>query len=350
MASESQTKPAQVLPRNDLHQPAQQTPHKKSQQPKTEIEQDDTASLEEMFSKYRGALEQVAQGHITPDRLLKVALMARSRNHSLKTCTAGSFMRCLMESAELGLEPSGIYGGAHLVPRWNSKISRNECTLVPDYRGLVELARRSSLIEAVEADVVYANDFFAYERGLKPVLLHKPILVGERGEKLGAWSVIFYKSGRTTFEVMRWDEIEKVRNGVYEWQKGPWGSWPERMGLKTVVKRALNMAPRSKALARALEIDGASDAAPERELNEVPTERPALQSSTGVRVDFAAPTKAQKLRDELRQRSPVVDVHPGETEDAAAARSQAMAADPDAEERAEIIRKEREAAEPGSNG
>ena len=252
------------------------------------------ADLEALFEKSRDLFEKVAQKHITPDRLIKVALLARAGNDYLKLCTAESLLRCCLQCAELGLEPSGTYGGAHLVPRKNGKTNNWECTLVIDYRGLVELARRSGEVVLVEVGAVYEQDGFVFKRGLNPVLDHEPRLTGERGALVGYWAVVVYRDGSKTFEVMRLDEVEAIRDAVPYWDKGPWKNHPVAMGKKTVVRRALNLAPKSKEYRRALEIDDDAETVDGEVI------RRELPAATGIQVDFSPKSRAEKVTADLK--------------------------------------------------
>lgn len=276
-------------------------------------------SLEALFEQSKDLFAKVAAKHITPDRLIKVALLARSRSEKLKLCTAESFLQCVLQAAELGLEPSGSYGGAHLVPRKNTRAGTHECTLVIDYRGLVELARRSGEIATVEVGAVYSQDYFAYERGLNPILVHRPLIRGDRGELLGFWAVVLYRDGQKTFEVMRKDEAEAIRDEVPYWQNGPWASHFEAMGKKTCVRRAMNLAPKSPEYRRALEIEDADVV----EGHVVPP-RSELPEQTGIQVDLSAQSRAAKVAAELKAQRGAAP-----TAEASAASSQSQPAEAD---------------------
>lgn len=300
----SQTKPQNGQQRNDLSGGAPKQQPKKSP-PKAPPEMDSPSDLEGLFNRDTviQRFKAVAAKHIDIEKLIKVALMARSRQFTLAKCTSESFLRCVLECAELGLEPSGKYGGAYLVPRKNKWLTEKaghdvyECTLVPDYRGLARLAMQSGKVEAVEADVVYANDFLAFSRGMKPNLEHRKLLVGDRGDPVGAWACIYYRGGRVTFEVMRWDEITKIRDKVYDWQKGPWNDWPDRMACKTVVKRALNLAPTSKRARRAIEIDDAHElegAVVEGKVTQQRAELPSATEGSAMGAAFEEQLKQSK--------------------------------------------------------
>jgi recombination protein RecT len=82
------------------------------------------------------------------ERFKRIVLQSINRNPALRKCTPNSIVDAAAEAARLGLEPSGAIGGAHLVPYGDT------AQLIVDYRGLVELARRSGEIAAIDAAIV----------------------------------------------------------------------------------------------------------------------------------------------------------------------------------------------------
>ena len=72
----------------------------------------------------------------------------------------------MIQSSQLGLYVDGVLGHAYLVPYWNGKEKRREVQLIPGYKGLIDLARRSGSVESISARVVYKNDDFDFEYGL----------------------------------------------------------------------------------------------------------------------------------------------------------------------------------------
>ena len=96
------------------------------------------------------AWSDVLPKFLPAERLVRVALTAISEQPKLLECTQESIILALMDAARLGLEPGGSLKQAHLVP------FKTTCVLIPDYRGLAELARRSGQVRDVYAQVVYA--------------------------------------------------------------------------------------------------------------------------------------------------------------------------------------------------
>lgn len=200
------------------------------------------------LARRRDVIESSAASMIDPDRLRGVMLSAFTRNPKLFECDPVTVVRAVVEAAQVGLEPTGAIGGAHLVPRWNSKARRNECTLIIDYRGYVTLAKRSGELARVTARVVRRDDEFEYQQGTNEWLRHVPALVEDPGPYVYVYAVAHYRDGGTQFDVMSAAQIQshmqrfaprdKERNIV-----GPWATDPDEMWKKTVLRRLSKLLP-----------------------------------------------------------------------------------------------------------
>ena len=80
------------------------------------------ASLEAM----KGQFDLVLPKHITPERMVRIALNAIQNTPKLAECDQKSFLGAIMRSAQLGLEPDGVLGQAYLIPFWNNRKKQNE--------------------------------------------------------------------------------------------------------------------------------------------------------------------------------------------------------------------------------
>lgn len=174
---------------------------------------------------------------IRPDRLKLVALSAFSRTPALWSCEPVSVARAIVEAGQLGLEPTGLLGGAYLVPRGG------KATLLIGYRGLVILALRSGEVQRVEARVVRERDQFEYAYGLEPRLYHVPSQEGDPGKYTGAYAVLFYRDGSKQFDYMSIAEIEAIRKRSSSPNDGPWVTDYAEMCKKTPLRRLMKLAP-----------------------------------------------------------------------------------------------------------
>src|ERR1700751_4253441 len=69
-------------------------------------------ALEKMIPQFQLALPK----HITPQRMLRVAMTAIQNTPKLLDCDRHSLYAAIMKAAQLGLEPDGILGQAYLIP------------------------------------------------------------------------------------------------------------------------------------------------------------------------------------------------------------------------------------------
>jgi recombination protein RecT len=195
--------------------------------------------------------------HLTAERFGRVAITALTRNPKLQDCTQESFFKCLLDLSAMGLEPDGRR--AHLIPY------KRECTLVLDYKGLVELARRSGMVSKIHADVVCDNDTFRHSMG--EVTEHTYDLKAERGEPYAAYSQVTFKDGSVQAVVLSKAEIDAVRKRSRAGSSGPWVTdWAE-MAKKTAFRRL------SKWLTLSPEVSDALDRSERSEFGERAIER-----------------------------------------------------------------------------
>jgi recombination protein RecT len=209
-------------------------------------------------------LAEVATKHCTPEKIVRIMLAACSRNPKLLECSRESVMLFCMKCSETGLAPIGP-GGSWPVPYKNNKTNKVEMQFIPDYRGMVNCAKRAGCITDAYAEVVKENDEFEYTLGLTPSLEHKPAK-SERGKMVNAYCVFSLPDGTKRFTLMDKEEIEGIRKRSKAATSGPWVTDESEMWKKTVVRRAMKpFAGMSAELDAALEADNAATGLVERE-------------------------------------------------------------------------------------
>jgi len=229
-------------------------------QEQTALCQTTAKSVNNMIAKNKEAIIQsLPRGFDSFDRMQRNIINAISTNLKLAECTPASLFLSSVQAFSVGLEIGGVQGYAHLVPFWNSKKGCLEAKFMPDYKGLIDVARRSGKIKLVYAEKVCENDQFTYERGTEPKLVHNPEVFGERGETKGYYAVVVFSDGTKDFEAMSMEDVYKVaktsstyRDGRFS---GPWNDHGDEMAKKTVLKRLLKRCPMSIDLQKAVDAD-----------------------------------------------------------------------------------------------
>lgn len=197
--------------------------------------------------------------HLSPERFARVAITALTRTPKLSECTPASMMKCLLDLSAMGLEPDGRR--AHLIPYGK------EATLIIDYKGLVELIRRSGDVASIRAETVCEKDSFTWTNGQ---VNHAIDWRQPRGKVQAVYAEAVMKSGERQTAVMTFDEVEGIRKRSKAGNAGPWVTdWAE-MAKKTAVRRLSKMLPLSSEIMEHVTKD--DDNVPMR--NVTPTETP----------------------------------------------------------------------------
>ncbi len=223
------------------------------------VAQDKIRTFGELLEKRKDAFAKVLPRHMNPDRLIKVAMLAISRQPLLLQCTPMSLIQSMMAAAQLGLEPDGVLGSAYLVPYRNNKTGQFEAQLIPGYRGLIDLARRSGQINRIEAHVVRQKDDFDFAFGLEMRLSHRPHFPDDAGDIIGAYALAELKDGSIQVEVMSKADIDAIKARSKAKDNGPWVTDYAEMARKTVVRRLIKYLPLSVELANAVELDNRAE-------------------------------------------------------------------------------------------
>lgn len=220
-------------------------------QPKTTIDWLKEAGLKEQI---KAALPT----HMTPDRMLRVAMTELRKVPKLQQCHPASFIGAIIQCSQLGLEPGGHLGHVYLIPFDNRKAGTVECQVIVGYKGMLELANRSGKVNSPQAHAVYENDFFEFEYGLTPKLRHIPAREN-RGKIIYVYACVFIKDGGNQFEVMSLEEVNGIRARSKAANSGPWQTDYEEMARKTVIRRLFKYLPVSIEMIQAITLDEAAD-------------------------------------------------------------------------------------------
>ena len=220
-------------------------------------------TLQEFFKRNQAQIAEALPKHVTPERMLRIAMNAVRTTPELMKCEIRSIFSSVGIAAQLGLEPNTPLQHCFLVPYRNTKENRVDCQFIPGYRGFIELAARAGI--SLQSHLVYENDDFDFCLGLYPRLEHKPHR-GNRGELIGAYAVAIEPNIQTPkFEFMFVEDINKIRDGVLnklsDWMraKHTWTLHYEGMCRKTPIRHLAKYLQLSPEMATAVRQDEIAD-------------------------------------------------------------------------------------------
>jgi|WetSurMetagenome_2_1015567.scaffolds.fasta_scaffold12269_7 recombination protein RecT len=216
-------------------------------------------SLKGYLELARNQIAAALPRHMTPERMMRIALTAAQRSEALMRCELGSIIKSVIEASELGLEPSGVLGHAYLVPY------KGVAQLQVGYRGFIELAGRSGRVKSISAEVVYDCDVFEFEHGLNPKLRHVPELNRPAGAKrIAVYAVAQLLDGAVSYRVLGASDVERNRQSSQSYlrdpKQSPWGTHTDEMWRKTAVRALAKYLPLSPELTRVAVQDEYRDA------------------------------------------------------------------------------------------
>lgn len=261
-------------------------------------------TLQGLLEKYKQQIAVALPKHMTPERMIRVAITAVAHTPALMDCTPISIAGCIVQASILGLEPNGALGEAYLVPFNNTKTKKKECQLIPGYLGLIKLVRNSGELIMINAQPVRAKDDFDFEDGLDPYLRHKRGPGGpvERGPITHYWAGAVLKGGGKQFVVMTIGEVKEHRDKYSKAKSsGPWVSEFDAMACKTCLRKLVKLLPKSIEAQVAVNLDERHEAGlGQRFTIDVPLElQPAPDDDcptqeVGMPQRVAAPATAQE--------------------------------------------------------
>lgn len=250
-----------------------------------------------MLAQLRMALPK----HVTPERLARIVMTQIRVVPDLLRCTQDSLLGSIMQAAQLGLEP-GVNGQCWLIPykRFNKRTNKTwwQCQLIIGYRGMAQLAWRSSLVKSIASRAVFEDDFFFFDYGTDD-LQHRPCGQLDPDKLTHVYALVHTTSGGRLWEVLTRAEVDHVRSRSAARDDGPWKTDYAEMAKKTALRRLFKIAPASAEMARAMELEDSADRG-EPQTFDVPMDGYSLQPDPDDDHDQTpqpgpAPTAAEDL-------------------------------------------------------
>lgn len=227
---------------------------------------------------------------LTAENFRSIAINCVSGNPKLYDCDPLSIYRCILQTAQLGLNPSLKH--VYFVPY------KKTCTLIVGYHGLLQLIWSNAVVSSIDSSEVYEGDVYKITQGTSPSIMHEPTSEyrrqikaqkSESKDRYGntsmqyvqpeAWSHItdFYAwarlfSGDLAIHVMTRQEVDYVKDRYSQSpHSGPWFDSYIEMGKKTVIRKLVSVLPKSdgdafKRLSHAMHIDRQGDDGGEQDL------------------------------------------------------------------------------------
>jgi recombination protein RecT len=220
-------------------------------------------------------LFKTAPSGIDATRFSELAVRACIANPDLFECTRASLFTAIAGAVSLGLEIGGPLGQCYLIPFRNNAKNTLEAVLVPGYLGLKELAYRSGKIASLEMQPVHPGDEFDFQKGTSPYINHKPSDTAANGAVTHVYAIVKTTTFGTIFEVMSWPQVERHRDKFAKGARRADSAWktnPVAMALKTVLRKALKLAPLSPELQRMMQTEEYAEQPPFASGMEAPVE------------------------------------------------------------------------------
>jgi recombination protein RecT len=213
----------------------------------TELSKNQDRSIKALINSdaVKAQIARALPAHITPDRFLRVATTALLKTPKLAECSQESFMKAMLDCSSLGLEPDGRR--CHLVPYGK------DVQLIVDWKGLIELAKRSGEVVSWKAETVKEKDHFEWVNG---EVSHSVNWRQDRGSLQAVYSIAKMANGEIDTEVMTLAEVEAIRKRSKASGSGPWVTDFEEMAKKTVIRRHSKRLTLSPEFHDALDKDG----------------------------------------------------------------------------------------------
>lgn len=196
-------------------------------------------------------------------RLIRRAMIYFASKAELHECTVPSFLMCVVQAAELGLALDGrlchavafnVNAGTKQNPRWEK---RAQC--MPDFKGLVSVAKRSNQIADCDGDIVCEGDHFRYGMLNGANVFEFTPNPDKRGKIRGAFARVVMPNGLWSVEYMNLEQLNHIRQKSKAKDSGPWVTDTEQMYVKTAIRRLLKMYCDDPSFIHATEIDDLSD-------------------------------------------------------------------------------------------
>jgi recombination protein RecT len=206
--------------------------------------------------QFEGRLPKSLPSGMTPEKFMLGVATAVQKNPALLECDPKSVLLAAYEAAELGINLSPTLQLGYLIPY------AKQAQFQLSYRGMIQKGYESGAIRNFFAEVVYEKDGFTRQLAPKRNLFHAPG-DGDRGQPIGAYALVEFKTGNIEFEYLTAEQIQRHRKHskqpdslmwVKFWEEG-WRKTP----IRVLSKRLPMTNPELETLAEAIARDAEND-------------------------------------------------------------------------------------------
>lgn len=203
--------------------------------------------------------------HVQFDALMAQMNKHLRENYKLAECTPASVFWAFVHAAEVGLVVGDYFGEGYILGFKNNKQPNapQRARFIPGYKGLIKLAYQSSLVNRIDAYIIYDRDYFVYDLGREHHRVsYKPYLGMEGpGNLIAVYTQIELSTGAVKDAIMPLWRLEEVRKRSRNGGEGssPWNTDRPEMYRKTALRHALKDAPKSTEIDRALRLGDAAE-------------------------------------------------------------------------------------------
>jgi len=188
------------------------------------------------LEQFRPQIEAVARGQFTPDRLFRLVAGLLRDTPGLADCSPISLAGCMMQAAQLGLEP-GVLGQCWFLPFRDGRTKTLEARFIVGYRGYLTLLYRNPRVVQVRARAVAERDQFRLQYGTHEHLEHIPYTEGDPGRDIGYYLLVDLRGADHPYiGYMSRAEVDKHRQASPSNADGPWATHYREMALKTLIR------------------------------------------------------------------------------------------------------------------
>lgn len=270
------------------------------------ITRDGARNFGQKLDSLEPAIRAALPEHVSFDRFRRVVLTAIQSDPDLMRADHMPLLTACLRAAQDGLMPDKREGAIVLFkgkPAW-----------MPMVAGLMKLARNSGEVASLQAQAVYRGEPFRVVLGDEDRIVHERVLdaVDAGQPPVAVYAIALLRDGTRVHEAMTWKQVMKVKGSSASGDKGPWGSWPDEMARKTVLRRLMKRLPLStdrdgdRRLAQAVErVDE-----DHRPLPGAGTTAALLADETGGRLDGLEAQLAEGVAEPERAEVPIDNATP----------------------------------------